>query len=154
MAVQSQTNGHFLLLPRGIVFLLPNLRRQHSSDEERRPPGSTGCPLPSQRPIWFDPLRPLAFVAIGFCICSKANQFLAKQISCRQIPCIPGLARVTLGGSHQGRPCPEDYAGESSHSVLHRRGFDYIQILFKTPLKRLQIHALSGSSQSGNLTTI
>ena len=49
MVVQSQTNGHFLLLCRGIVFLLPNLpsAARHSSVMKRR--GSTQpswCPPP------------------------------------------------------------------------------------------------------------
>ena len=98
-------------------------------DEEAR---VKWCPPPPREepPIWFDPLRPLAFVAIGFCICSKANQFLAKQISCRGIPSIPRLPRVTWPPTS-----PMDYAGLSPLYTVHRPVFDYIQILFKTHLR-------------------
>ena len=68
--------------------------------------GQPGVLSPCQRPIWFDPLRPLAFVAIGFCICSKANKFLALKF--RAFHAGPGSP------SQQAKPSPEDYAAESS----------------------------------------
>ena len=92
-----------IALSRGIVFLVPNLRRAFH-DEESRVNG--GVLFPCQRPIWFDPVRPLAFVAIGFCICSKANKFLALKF--RAFHAGPGSP------SQQAKPSPEDYAAESS----------------------------------------
>ena len=68
---------------------------------------------------------PLVFV-----FAAKANQFLAKQISCRGIPSIPRLPRVTWPPTS-----PMDYAGLSPLYTVHRPVFDYIQILFKTHLR-------------------
>ena len=90
--------------------------------------GMLGCPS-TPRPIWFEPGQPLAFAAIGFCICSKRNQFLAKQISCRQIPRIPGGP----GSPLPSRPpstkstVPEGLCGWVLVR-MHRWVFDYIHI--------------------------
>ena len=102
MPVQSQTNGHFLLLCRGIVFLVPNLRRAFQDDEEAR------VNLVSSLVPETNMVRPT--VAFGF-PSHRVVLYLqqSKQISCPQIPGIPGA-----GPGSASQQAGEDYAAESS----------------------------------------
>ena len=91
-------------------------------------PGLSGVLL--LPPIWFDPLRPLAFVAIGFCICSKG-----KPMSC-QTNFLPwNSEHSTLAQGHLAANVPHGLCRAEPPYTVHRPVFDYIQILFKTHLR-------------------
>ena len=102
MAVQRQTNGHFLLLSPGIVFLLPNLPSAFHPDEE---PGVNRVSSPLAETNMVRPTAAFGFPSHRVVLYLQQS----KQISCPQIPGIPGA-----GPGSASQQAGEDYAAESS----------------------------------------
>ena len=138
MAVQSQTNGHFLYcpLPRNCISCSQFARTSIPANDEDQ--GQEGVLLSFASRDQYGSTRYMAF---GF-PCHWLVLYLqqSKQISCPPLKFrafqAPG-PRVMLEGKQPAIRVPRGLCRPESSVSMHRRGFDYIQILFKTPLNRL-----------------